>query len=125
MDNHGCLKCRKVFAYHLSKDCPNDWPSPVNYRPVTAATGKAGRIRKNPAAAVVPTEAGPSLTIAAVTASHPVAYVAANMQLVIEDDNDDADSDDSGKVSNKYPLFCAAVISNTEIPISSARQVKR
>jgi hypothetical protein len=25
-DNDGCLKCRRVFAGHRSKDCPNDFP---------------------------------------------------------------------------------------------------
>jgi hypothetical protein len=34
-DNEGCLKCHRVFVPHRSAVCPNDFPDPSNYKPLT------------------------------------------------------------------------------------------
>jgi hypothetical protein len=36
-DNEGCLKCHHPFVDHRSHNCPNDFPSGLNYRPLTQA----------------------------------------------------------------------------------------
>ena len=129
MDNHGCLKCRCVFSYHISKDCPNDWLNPTTYCPVTAAnivaTGKAGNVRKGNAATVMSCGTGPSSAVAAIVTSHPVAYVASNIQSVIDNDAEYSDSDNSVKVSNHHPPLCTAMVSELEIPGSTAQQVEK
>ena len=102
MDNHGCLKCRCLFEYHVSKDCTNDWPNASTYRTITtadiAAASRAGKIRKNVTVAVM-SASNPiaSSTVAAIVSPNPVAYVAANMQSVIADDADYSDSDNSNQ----------------------------
>lgn len=35
-DNDGCFKCRRPFADHNSKTCPNGFPDARNYKPLTA-----------------------------------------------------------------------------------------
>jgi hypothetical protein len=104
-DNEGCLKCHRPFAGHRSMNCPNDFPSATNYRPLTQ--GDIDKAKK------------PSCTVAAVsnttldennmTTSHPVAavmgssnapvaYIPNNASSVIEGGNE---SDDS--VSHSFP----------------------
>ena len=81
MDNHGCLKCHHLFEYHVLKDCTNDWPNAATYHTITTA-GKAGKIRKNVAAAVT-SATGPiasSSTVAAIISPNPVAYITVNVQ---------------------------------------------
>ena len=126
MDNHGCLKCHHLFEYHVSKDCTNDWPDAVTYHTITAAAAKVGKIRKNVTAAIIPTtgSTASTSTVAAIVTPHPVAYVAANMHSVINDDDDDSNSDDSNCVSPHSSLSCATVVSNTEIPASTVKQIK-
>ena len=34
-DNEGCLKCRRFFVKHRSSNCPNGFPSGLNYKPLT------------------------------------------------------------------------------------------
>ena len=129
MDDHGCLKCCRVFAYHVSKDCPNDWPNPTTICPVTAANimaaGKARKVRKGNTTAVMSGGAGPSSAVAAVVISHPVAYVASNIQSIINDDAEYSDSNDSVKVSNHHPPLCTAMVSELEILGSTAQQVEK
>ena len=36
-DNDGCLKCHCLFVNHCAANCPNNFPSPVNYRTLTQA----------------------------------------------------------------------------------------
>ena len=124
MDNHGCLKCHCVFAYHVLKDCPNDWPNTMTYCPVTAA-GKAGKVRKGSAAAVMSGGVGPSLAVADVLTSHLVAYVTSNMQSIIDNNADYRDSNDSIKVSSHHPPLCTAMIFELEIPVSTSQHVKK
>ena len=69
-------------------------------------------------------DTGPSSTIAAMVASNPVTYVAANMQSVIDDDTDYSDSEDSNEASDCSQLLCAVMSSNTEILGSATQQVK-
>ena len=129
MDHHRCLKCCHVFAYHVSKDCPNNWPNPTTYHPVTAtdiaAAGKARKVRKGNATAVMSGSTGPSSAVTGIITSHLVTYVASNIQSVIDNDTDYSDSNDSIKVSNHHPPLCAAMVSKLEIPVSTAQQVKK
>ena len=124
MDNHGCLKCHQVFTYHVSKDCPNNWPNAAMYCPITAAK-KAGKVRKATTTAIMPGDASQSLTIPTVVASNPVTYIAMNMHSIIDDDDNYSDSDDSSKVSMHTPLLCTAVVSEMKIPASTAQHVKK
>jgi len=41
-ENRGCYKCRRLYAEHLGRDCPNDFPDThVLITPALAATAKA------------------------------------------------------------------------------------
>ena len=113
-DNDGCLKCRRFFVDHRASNCPNNFPSPVNYRTLTQTdVDRAKRNRTKPIAAVsststLPTPAPadtPSDTsmssqyhhVAAVMgmSTNPTAYVAANTSNVIGDANSSGSSEDS------------------------------
>lgn len=37
MDNSGCFKCRRPFADHNSRTCPNGFPDARSYKPLTAS----------------------------------------------------------------------------------------
>lgn len=37
----GCRKCRKFYVAHTKVDCPNDWPDPMTYRPLTLEMAQA------------------------------------------------------------------------------------
>jgi hypothetical protein len=105
-DNEGCLKCRRVFVAHRSTDCPNNFPEPTTYKPLTQSFVELIRKRvKKPVAAIAgPSnndEANESSTYAPIAtvmgmSSNPTAYAASNLTNVIEGDSL---SDDS--VSNK------------------------
>ena len=125
MDNHGCLKCSHPFTHHVYKECLNNWPNAATYFTITTtdvtAAGKSGRI-KNTSAAIIPANNNgtvSSSTVTAVIASHHMAYVTANMQSVIDENNDNTDSDDS----LHCPPLCPAVISNVKIPSSTVKQI--
>ena len=64
-------------------------------------------------------------TASLVITSHLVAYVTSNIQSVIDDDAEYSDSNDSVKVSNHHPPLCAAMVSELEIPGSTAQQVEK
>ena len=129
MDNHSCLKCHRLFTYHVSKECPNDWPNMVTYHTITAAdvtaTAKASRIKRNISAAIVSGDNTTTASSSVVIAPHPVAYVAANMQSVIDGDDDYTDSDNSTTISPCCPPLCAAVVSNVKIPSSTVKQIEK
>ncbi|KAH8799248.1 hypothetical protein DL96DRAFT_875324 [Flagelloscypha sp. PMI_526] len=36
-DHQGCLKCRQFYVGHISRDCPNDYPSGSTYKTLTLA----------------------------------------------------------------------------------------
>ena len=122
MDNHRCLKCRCLFEYHVSKDCTNDWPNTSTYCTITTEVtmaSRAGKIRMNVAVAMT-SVSNPitSSTMVAIVSPNPVTYVAVNMQSVIADDANYSDSDDSSSLS------CAVVVSRTEIPTSTVKQIR-
>ncbi|KIM88189.1 hypothetical protein PILCRDRAFT_3223 [Piloderma croceum F 1598] len=118
MDNEGCFKCRKPFADHRSKDCPNNFPNGVGYRPLTQSDvdrASAKRNRNNcMTAAVLPENKNVSTTtmhpVAAVLGSsqQPVAYMPSNTSSVLEADDNDSNTS-STSVSNLN--VTAAVIS--------------
>jgi hypothetical protein len=80
-DNDGCLKCHHVFVNHRSPACPNDFPDPTTYKPITQASIDAITkcSKHNIVAAVAPTKpASPSALPVAVVmgaSSNPVAYM--------------------------------------------------
>ena len=39
--HNGCFKCRRLDANHRSSECPNGFPSGVNYKPVVEPSGTA------------------------------------------------------------------------------------
>ena len=129
MDNHRCLKCCCLFEYHVSSDCTNNWPNAATYRTITTtdvtAASRAGKIRKNVAAAMMSASnpIASSSTVAAIINPNPVTYITVNMQSVIADDTDYSDSDDSNWVCLHCSSSCAAVVSNTEIPTSTVKQI--
>jgi hypothetical protein len=99
-DNEGCFKCRKPFADHRSKDCPNNFPNGVGYRTLTQSDvdrASAKRNRSNrPTAAVLPENDNVSAAtvhpVAAVLGSsqQPVAYMPSNPSCIIEPDGNDS-----------------------------------
>jgi hypothetical protein len=98
-DNEGCLKCRRVFVGHRSTTCPNDFPDPTTYKPITQTSIDAmtRRPKRNVIAAVIaPTEpASPSaLPVAVVMGAsrNPVAYMLSNPSNILEGDSNDSDS---------------------------------
>ena len=129
MDTHGCLKCHRLFEYHVSKDCTNDWPNAATYHTITTtditAASRAGKIRKNVAAAVMSTTnpITSSSTVAAIISPNPVTYVTMNMQSVIADDNDYSDLENSNWVRLHCSSSCATVVSSTEILASTVKQM--
>ena len=64
-----------------------------------------------------------SSTVAAIVSPNPVTYIAVNMQSVIADDADYSNSDDSNRVQHHCSSSCAAVVSRTEIPTSTVKQI--
>jgi hypothetical protein len=103
-DNDGCLKCRCVFVNHHAANCPNNFPSPVNYWTLTQAdVDHTKRGNKKTIAAVATSSAsvyslnadtstdGPTHTNA-LQYHHIMAYVASNASNVI----DGGDSDSEG-----------------------------
>ena len=94
-DNEGCLKCRCIFVTHRSTTCPNDFPDPVTYKPLTQAAVDAitKRVKKNVASIIPSTEpgAGPSnvqpVAVVMGVSADPVAYMPSNVSSVIEGDS--------------------------------------
>jgi hypothetical protein len=85
-DNEGCLKCCRVYVDHCSTNCPNNFPNPSTYKPLTQTFVDAIKSRiKKPVAAVVNADASTSYAapIAAVmgTAINPVAYMPTNTEV--------------------------------------------
>jgi hypothetical protein len=84
-DNGGCFKCRHVFVPHLSTACPNGFPNPSSYKPLTQnfVDSIKQRLNKPVAALLQPndTAGGPSSAnmapVAAVmgVSMNPVAYM--------------------------------------------------
>ena len=119
-DNEGCFKCCRFFVSHRSKDCPNKFPEPGNYKTLTIKdVDAAKRTRKGKAVAAVtinddnsddkpgPSSANPVAVVLGQSVN-PVAYIPSNDSNVIGDGSD-SDSDVStpiavlAKVSNPQP----------------------
>jgi hypothetical protein len=47
--NQGCFKCRRVCQSHRAGNCPNGFPSPENYKPVTMDDVARAKNEKKPA----------------------------------------------------------------------------
>ena len=47
--NQGCFKCHRMCQGHRAGDCPNGFPSPENYRPVTMDDVARAKKEKKPA----------------------------------------------------------------------------
>jgi hypothetical protein len=99
-DNDGCLKCRRVFVTHRTHNCPNDFPDPTTYKPLTQmfvdAINRHGK--KNVASVmltgentVTPVSAQP-IAVVMGTSSNPVAYMPSNTSNVIEGDSVDSEN---------------------------------
>lgn len=46
-DHQGCFKCRQLYVDHKGANCPNGFPDPGSYKPLTAAYAEAVRDSKN------------------------------------------------------------------------------
>jgi hypothetical protein len=111
-DNEGCLKCRRFFVDHRAANCPNNFPSPTNYKTLTQTkVDRAKRNRNRPIAAVTlsPATAPPTVAdtsgetphasqyhhVAAVMgmSSNPTAYVASNASNVLKTSDSDSESE--------------------------------
>ena len=46
-DHQGCFKCRQLYVDHKGADCPNGFPAPGSYKPLTTAYAEAVRDNKN------------------------------------------------------------------------------
>ena len=46
-DHQGCFKCCRLYADHKGADCPNGFPSPVRYQPLTAEYAETVRDSRN------------------------------------------------------------------------------
>jgi len=96
-DNEGCLKCRRVFVPHRSAQCPNDFPNPATYKPLTQTFVDAikTRVKKTVAAVYQPndepsTSPNAVMPIAVVMGSsnNPIAYMPPNASNVFEGGSD-------------------------------------
>jgi hypothetical protein len=94
-DNDGCLKCRRVFVMHRTHNCPNDFPDPTTYKPLTQTFIDAinKRSKKNVASimatsknTITPVSAQP-ITVIMGTSSNPVVYMPSNTSNIIEGDS--------------------------------------
>ena len=93
-DNEGCLKCRRVYVTHRSTSCPNDFPEPTAYKPLTQSfVDLIKRRLRKPIAAVMNDDNSmpnaPVTPVAAVmgTVNNPTAYMPTNTENVIEGDS--------------------------------------
>lgn len=46
-DHQGCFKCRQLYVYHKGENCPNGFPAPGSYKPLTNEYAEAVRDSKN------------------------------------------------------------------------------
>ncbi|KAJ7097228.1 hypothetical protein B0H15DRAFT_797918 [Mycena belliarum] len=55
--HEGCNKCRRFYAGHVTKSCPNNFPDPASYKPLTtadAAAAATARKAKGKVAVIMP-----------------------------------------------------------------------
>ena len=46
-DHQGCFKCRRLYVDHKGANCPNGFPSPDSYKPLTTAYAESVRDSRN------------------------------------------------------------------------------
>ena len=110
INNHGCMKCHRLYVFHTKFECPNNFPKCTGYKPVTQAGVDAARCAhenktKKTIGTVAPATltAGPSLhPVAAVMgyASNPVRYQV-NYSLAVLSNKEDEDELDSSEVRGR------------------------
>ena len=129
--NDGCLKCRRVFVSHWAATCPNNFPSPINYKTLTQSDVDHFKRNRNKPIAAVSTSAAPQPLTPADTSSttsdlpnasqyhfvvavmgmssNPVAYAVSNTFNGIDSDGNDSgsDSDSLPGVSALFSAVCA------------------
>ena len=130
-ENDGCLKCQRVFVSHRAATCPNNFPSPINYKTLTQSDVDRFKRSRNKLIAAVSTSTAPQPPTPADTSSNtldqpnvsqyhpvaavmgmssnPVAYAASNTSNVIGSDSNDSgsDSDSLPGVSAPFSAVCA------------------
>ena len=110
VNNHGCMKCCRVYVFHTKFECLNDFPKGTGYKPITQARVDAAcrahkdKMKKTIGAVTPATSTmGPSLhPMAAIMgyASNPVGYQA-NYSLAVLSDKEDKYELDSSKVRGR------------------------
>jgi len=143
-NNEGCFKCRKFFAGHLSKNCPNSYPDPNTYKPLTSADITRSRRDTQDNAQNVPhskLDRNKSSKIAAITQAelsmedsfvatqpHPIAvvvgkpdtiaYMPPNSSNVVEGDSD-SDGSLHERVRERVPICSPHIIFNCIVHASA------
>ena len=112
INNHGCMKCHKLFVFHTKFECPNDFPKGTGYKPITQGTvnaachiheAKTTKTNSTVIPASLSATVGPSShSVAAVVgyASNPVGYTA-NYSSAVLFNNEDEDELDSSEVCDQ------------------------
>jgi hypothetical protein len=94
-NNNGCLKCRRFFAGHWPANCPNEFPSGMNYRTLMQADADKAKwacglhtitvaVQGNASDDDIPIRVHPVAVVLG-SSSAPVAYMPANQSNVIEE----------------------------------------
>jgi hypothetical protein len=99
-DNEGCLKCRRFFVTHRSANCPNEFPSGMGYKTLTAEDVKLARRKtSNPVASVAESSRGSGIL--------PIAVIMppTNDNAVLEGDSSDLSKDSDDSVSGHSVPF--------------------
>jgi hypothetical protein len=99
-NNKGCLKCRRFFVKHCSSNCPNDFPSGLNYKPLTAEDVNAACHKTTSPVATVRDSSYGSGTLPVTAIMLPT-----NISTVLKGDNSDLSKDSDDSVSTRFVLF--------------------
>jgi len=115
-DTEGCLKCRCFFVKHCSSNCPNDFPSGLNYKPLTAEDVNAARHKTTSPVATVRDSSYGSGTLPVAAIMPPT-----NISAVLKGDNSDLSKDSNGSVSTCFMPFsiphyrCECAVDGVEV----------
>ena len=122
LNNHGGLKCRKLYVFHTKNDNKCDFPKGSRYKPVTQAVVNIAHHehdtkKKHPVAAITSISSSmndvtphPVATIMGF-ASNPARYATANTYDVLSEDEDDELDSDVGT--------CNALIESIDDPVAT------
>ena len=76
VNNHGCMKCHKLYIFHMKFECPNDFPKGTGYKAVTQAGVDAMRCAHETKTKKTISAVAPVLSNATTgPSSHPVAAI--------------------------------------------------